>query len=228
MKSSLAKASLEISQQHTDGRHFLLVVGAGPSENVNLTLTHGQPYVCFIPFSSDVIESSAEINVYDVFWLFQDCDAIVYEFPSVNPSVYSQEFTTLDDLKPLYSIPCHDFTMESLEILAENGSVEEVFATDDLGDSFDKGLQQRGRRSMLLAPNESFREDINFLIFEDIWSEIIPIFEAFLSEAQDPFKSREMPIGDSSEEPFSATDSLLRAITIRPVASPEARAFCER
>ncbi|KAI8908171.1 hypothetical protein DFJ77DRAFT_474037 [Powellomyces hirtus] len=180
------------------------------------------------------------LTVYDVLPMLQGIDCVIQEY--VSPSLESLWLITEEQLNASMCV-IDDGQMSWLndnmeEVFAIDGEVEEWFACDNqtIEDAEDdKKIKHHSHRRRALppvTPNASIRQDIVGHLFDDIWSEMIPVFHPLLKSLSSDMSSDDddedsILIGDHGKLAFDEIllrqfgdggDGLLSAMTIRPVS----------
>ncbi|KAJ3093666.1 hypothetical protein HK100_006494, partial [Physocladia obscura] len=137
-------------------------------------------------------QKSYEITSFDVMFAFQTADWAIYEihasllYDFIQSSPKSLNIHLICKESKIVSSNANE------EIFAIDGEIEEYFALDDdLEEDFEKSsptysrsFQRRGLPP--ITPNASIRQDIMSNVFDDIWSEVIPLFQPLLSKGCEP------------------------------------------
>ncbi|KAI8822056.1 uncharacterized protein EV422DRAFT_614411 [Fimicolochytrium jonesii] len=174
------------------------------------------------------------LTVYDVLPVLQNVNCAIYEYLSptlenllaVSAQLFSASVSLVDD-------GCGSWLNETNEeVFAADGEVEEWIASEnqsaeDAED--DKQIKHHSHRRRALppvTPNASIRQDILGHLFDDIWSEMVPVFQPLLNALSDEKGDEDDKDDDLIDKlPFDdmilrelADDGLLSAMTIRPVS----------
>ncbi|TPX61130.1 hypothetical protein SpCBS45565_g07334 [Spizellomyces sp. 'palustris'] len=193
------------------------------------------------PLDTAPLQTAHIMNVYDVLMMLPDLNSVaLYEYlvPSFEDllripaeSVMSS-LTLIDD----GATPCVNHNHE--EVFAENGEVDEWFACDtqtaeDLEDKKIKRYSHQRQAIPPMTPNASIRQDIVGHIFDDIWSELVPMFHPLIDALSATLRGSEADAHDNVHatsgqgglgypemlfQDDSDDEGLLSAITIRPVS----------
>ncbi|KAJ3107986.1 hypothetical protein HDU97_002566 [Phlyctochytrium planicorne] len=220
-------------QNTSESSFFLLysdIDGTGHKPQASIA-----PTISFFPISifalspegymDDVVGSKTpesgnyvELNLYDVFWMFHELDSIIFEYSPIPMALFRQQAPIFKG-EALHVMPIPEHQQMSSDCFVEDGVYEEWLAHDhDTSmEAFQTGKRRLQRKNMMpITPSSSLKDDIFLHLFEDIWAEVMPNFEAFL-EVGETVKSRDIAAQQASGDGFSYIEHLLEAITIRPV-----------
>ncbi|KAJ3171596.1 hypothetical protein HDU88_007676 [Geranomyces variabilis] len=180
------------------------------------------------------------INVYDIMPLLEGLDCVLQEYAC--PSMEALLVTSVEALMSAMVVVDdgrRSWLNDSMEeVFAFDGEVEEWFACDNetVDETEDhKTVKSRSRQRRALppvTPNASIKQDIVGHLFDDIWSEMVPVFHPLLESLSDDSATDEDDevgglLGEHGKLAFDEIllrqfgeggDGLLSAMTIRPVS----------
>ncbi|KAI9346960.1 hypothetical protein BDR26DRAFT_855428 [Obelidium mucronatum] len=135
--------------------------------------------------------------VYDILAIFKDTEFSIFEVHSQSLSNFLSSQPIGLDVYLVYDATDLPEIVNCEEIFSIDGEVEEYFAQDDLEDSTSDPIPPsrhaysiRKRGLPPVTPNASIRQDIMSHFFDDLWSEVIPLFHPLLSRYEDDHSSR--------------------------------------
>ncbi|KAJ3023463.1 UNVERIFIED_CONTAM: hypothetical protein HDU68_008601 [Siphonaria sp. JEL0065] len=145
----------------------------------------------------------------------KDTDLSIYEIYAPSLATFLHSTPKSLDIYLIFDATENPDIVNCEEIFLADGEVEEYFAHDDMEDSNSDPIPPsrqaysiRKRGLPPVTPNASIRQDIMSHVFDDLWSEVIPLFQPLLSNYRDEEPSTTNSTPTPHKKPPTTTNHL--------------------